>query len=339
MWTILTRRFVWLIGVVVLLVVVVAVVRGVSGVSALATGCRNPFVRGGMAFPCGQCDPCRHNRRRVWAHRIQLEAMTHEASSFVTLTYSDDSLPRCLGDEPTLAPEHVQLWLKRLRARVSPERFRFYLVGEYGDNTHRPHYHAILFGFPTCSRGRTLRRGHSLEPCWSDCCDRCRLVGDTWSMGNVDLGQVTKDSAGYIAGYVMKKMTRYDDPRLKGRNPEFCRMSLRPGIGADFSWEFASSALEHQLDKIMVDVPLSLRNSGSSKPLGRYIRTKFREAIGRDGKVPQEVLDAMAAELLPLRESAFNASSSFKEEVIKAGAGKFANFEARQQLFRKGRTL
>lgn len=342
MWTILTRRFVWLIGVVVLLVVVVAGARalGVFGEFALATGCRNPFVRGGMAFPCGQCDPCRHNRRRVWAHRIQLEAMCHEASAFVTLTYSEEFLPRCLGDEPSLAPEHVQLWLKRLRSRTSPARFRFYLVGEYGDNTHRPHYHVILFGFPTCARGRTLRRGNSLEPCWSDCCDRCRLVGDTWSMGNVDLGQVTKDSAGYIAGYVMKKMTRYDDPRLKGRNPEFCRMSLRPGIGADFSWEFGSSAFEHQLDKILPDVPLVLGHSGGrGLPLGRYMRRKFREVLGRAPGTPQHVMDAMASELLPLRESAFNSSSSFKEEVIKAGAGKFANFEARQQLFRKGRTL
>lgn len=306
---------------------------------ALATVCRNPFVRGGMAFPCGQCDPCRHNRRRVWAHRIQLEAMCHESSAFVTLTYSDENLPRCVGDEPTLAPEHAQAWLKRLRARVAPSRFRFYLVGEYGDATHRPHYHAVLFGFPTCWRGRTYRSGVSLEPRWADCCERCRLVGSSWSMGNVDLGEVTKDSAGYIAGYVMKKMTRFDDPRLNGRNPEFCRMSLRPGIGSDFSFDFASSAMEYQLDKILIDVPLSLGNSGKQRPLGRYLRRKFREAIGRDGKAPQAVLDAMASELLPLRESAFNASSSFKEEVVKAGAGKFANFEARQQLFRKGKTL
>ena len=296
-------------------------------------------MRGGVAFACGQCDPCRHNRRRVWAHRIQLEAMCHEHSAFVTLTYSDDNIVRTLGDLPTLCPEHVQAFLKRLRSRVSPARLRFYLVGEYGDQTNRPHYHLVLFGFRTCERGRTHRSGISLEPKWLDCCDRCRLVGNTWSMGNVDLGEVTKDSCGYVAGYVMKKMTRFDDPRLNGRNPEFARFSLKPGIGADFSWEFASSALEHQLDKLMVDVPLSLRVAGQQKPLGRYLRRKFREAIGRGPEVPQAVVDAMAAELLPLRESAFDSSSSFKEEVVKAGAGKFANFEARQQLFRKGRSL
>lgn len=268
-----------------------------------------------------------------------LEALCHENSAFVTLTYSDDNLPRCLGDEPTLAPEHTQGWLKRLRSRSSPSRFRFYLVGEYGDNTHRPHYHVMLFGFPTCLRGRTMRRGVSLEPQWADCCDRCRVVGNTWGMGNVDLGQVTKDSAGYIAGYVMKKLTRFDDPRLNGRNPEFCRMSLKPGIGAGFMWEVASDLIKYQQADRMVDVPASLGHARKDAPLGRYLRRQLREMIGRASSTPQAVLETMAAEMLPLRESAFNSSSSFKEEVIKAGAGRFANFEARQQLFRKGRSL
>lgn len=296
-------------------------------------------MKGGVPFACGNCGPCLHNRRRVWAHRIQLEAMCHEQSAFVTLTYDDANLVRTLGDVPTLCPEHPQAFLKRLRARVSPERVRFYLVGEYGDNTARPHYHCMLFGFPTCDRGRTYRTGLSLEPVWRSCCDRCRLVGESWSFGNVDLGQVTKDSAGYIAGYVVKKMTRYDDPRLHGRNPEFCRMSLRPGIGADFSWEFGSSWLEHQLGSVLPDVPLALGHSGGRAPLGRYLRRKFREALGRDGKCPQDQIDAMAAELLPLRESAFNSSSSFKDAVVAASDGKFANFEARQKLFRKGKSL
>ena len=90
--------------------------------------------------------------------------MCHEASAFVTLTYSDDQLVRTLGDFPTLCPEHPQAFLKRLRARVAPARFRFYLVGEYGDQTHRPHYHLVLFGFPTCERRRTYRTGISLSP-------------------------------------------------------------------------------------------------------------------------------------------------------------------------------
>lgn len=331
---------IWLIVVVVVVVVglmVGVVVRFVE--FGLATACRSPFVKDGMTFPCGRCPVCLYSRRQVWAHRLQLEAMCHEKSAFVTLTYTDESLPSCISGLPSLDPLHPQGWLKRLRSRVSPTRFRFYLVGEYGDNTHRPHYHCMLFGLPGCARDRTYRTGLSLEPIWVDCCDFCRLVGNTWSFGNVDVGQVTRDSCGYIAGYVMKKLTRFDDPRLNGRHPEFSRMSNRPGIGADFSWEFASSAFEFQLDKIMVDVPVALRNSGFQKPLGRYLRRKFREALGRAPGVPQEVIDSMAAELLPLRQAAFDSSTPFKDAVVSASAGKFANFEARQNLFRKGKSL
>ncbi|UDN67856.1 replication initiator protein [robinz microvirus RP_152] len=316
-----------------------ALVAGVvQGLSALATVCRNPFVSAGVPYPCGQCDPCRHSRRRVWAHRLMLEAMCHEESAFVTLTYTDDQLVLASSGEPTLCPEHYVLWLKRLRERVAPAVLRFYIVGEYGDRTNRPHYHCMLFGFPTCSRGRTYRTGFSLEPVWRDCCDRCRLVGDTWKLGNVDLGQVTKDSSGYIAGYVMKKLNRFDDPRLNGRNPEFARMSNRPGIGADFMHEVASDLMKYQLDT-RIDVPLALGHARKQMPLGRYLRGKLREAIGHDCKAPQAVLDAMAAELLPVREVAFASSGSLKEAVIRAGDGPFANFSARQAIYKKGRSL
>lgn len=302
----------------------------------MATACRNPFISQGLAFPCGQCEPCLYNRRQVWAYRLQLEAMCHEHSSFVTLTYDDEHLP----GNASLCPEHVQSWLKVLRERERSEGrfFRFYLVGEYGEKTHRPHYHLILFGYKPCLRGRTRRDFVSGELRGSNCCCQCSLIFDTWSRGLIEVGEVNKDSCAYIAGYVLKKMTRFDDPRLNGRNPEFCRMSNRKGIGFGRVSDIADS-LRHFGRDDDIDVPLSLMTGDKRKPLGSYLRRKLREAIGREVKAPQAVLDAMAAELLPLRQVAFDGSSSFKDEVVKAGEGKFLNMMARQQLFRKGRSL
>ena len=99
--------------------------------------CRKPYVGPAGAFPCGQCLPCRLNRRRTWTHRIMLEAMCHGDNAFVTLTYEDDNVR-------SLVPKDPQDWLKRIRKAVEPLRLRYYLVGEYGDISERPHYHVAL---------------------------------------------------------------------------------------------------------------------------------------------------------------------------------------------------
>lgn len=134
-------------------------------------------------------------------------------------------------------------------------------------------------------------------------------------------------------------MTSSDDPRLNGRHPEFCRMSLRPGIGADFMHEVASSVLEFDLDKLQGDVPSSLRHGSRIMPLGRYLRRRLRKLVGKDESAPQSTLDEVAEELRPLRETAFNASASFKDTVVEASKGKVAQIEARHRLFKKGSNL
>lgn len=297
--------------------------------------CRKPFVKAGAAFPCGQCMPCRFNRRRMWTHRIMLEGLCHVQSAFVTLTYSDDNLP--VGGN--LNPKHLQDWLKRLRAEVDPVKLRFYGVGEYGDVTMRPHYHVIIFGLAGCVRFRTMRRAGSGEPVWSECCDMCRIYGNSWGFGNVDVGTVTKDSASYVCEYTVKKMTSVDDNRLHGKHPEFCRMSLRPGIGADAMWDVASTMFEYGLDKSMIDVPLAVDQARAKMPLGRYLRTKLREYIGKDGGTPEEVLKEMAEEMRPLREAAFASSSSFSSAVVAAGDGQVANIYARNAIYKKDKKL
>jgi len=161
--------------------------------------CDRPFVQGIKAFPCGQCMPCRINRRRLWSNRILLESCKHEKSAFLTLTYAPEFLP----ENGSLQPRHLQLFLKRLRKELSPHKIRFFAVGEYGDQTWRPHYHLAVFGIDAFS---------------TDIVRRC------WGMGHVMVGDLSRASAAYIAQYCTKKLTSKDDPRLEGRHPEFTRM-------------------------------------------------------------------------------------------------------------------
>lgn len=295
--------------------------------------CRNPYVKAGAAYPCGRCEPCLYNKKRLWTNRIMLEKLCHSSSVFVTLTYDDEHLPKDDGIM-ILVRDHLQLWLKRFRERIAPTRIRFYAVGEYGNKSDRPHFHIIVFNYPMCVRGRTLQDEITGQSRWRDCCDVCRVFGDSWGYGDVYLGDVETASAAYVAKYTLKHMTRYDDIRLNGRPPEFCRMSLRPGIGADAMWDVASAMMQYNLDERLIDVPTELAVGKSKMPLGRYLRNKLRVAIGRKEGAPLEALEAMAEEMRPLREAAFNSSSSFAAEIVKAGNQRVRNIEAVKNVYK-----
>lgn len=261
----------------------------------------------------------------------------HEDNTFLTLTYDTTSLPTLSNGQTTLLPEHLRDFLKRLRKKHHPRRLRFFACGEYGDENHRPHYHAALFNFPNCLRGQTGLG--MVRPNWRSCCHVCQLVGETWGKGNIYLGTLETHSAQYVAGYVTKKMTRRDDPRLNGRDPEFARMSNRPGIAADFMWESASAHMVFSLDKSQGDVPVTLRHGSRQLPLGRYLRMKYRKYIGRDEKTPPEVLHQLAEELRPLQQAAFDASRSFSSALADSQAQALLNLIAKSNLRKRSRNL
>lgn len=242
-----------------------------------------------------------------------------------------------MSDIGTLRRRDFQNWLKRLRKAIEPCRIRFCGCGEYGDESGRPHYHVILFGYPTCARGRTRRYvGSNRSIAW-DCCPTCELIQRTWPFGDVDLGTLTSDSAAYVSKYVVKKMTAPDDIRLFGREPEFPARSLKPGIGHDGLWDVASAMMQHSLDESMADVPSALRHGGRELPLGRYMRRKLRGMVGRSEDAPQETLEAIEAELSPLRLAARTSSEnpSFKARVVSEGDGRVAQIEGRNAIYRK----
>lgn len=264
-----------------------------------------------------------------------LESLLNEDNSFLTLTYEDTRIENSSTGFPTLNPTHLKNWLKRFRKEISPLKIRYYAVGEYGDQTQRPHYHVALFNYPTCRFGRTRhsRVGHKV------CCAQCEMVYQTWGYGNIDLGGLSAESAAYVAGYVTKKMTSKLDHRLNGRYPEFARMSLKPGIGGDFMHDVASSLMEFNLEDRMDDVPSSLRHGSRVLPLGRYLRRRLRKFMGWQEDAPQATLDQMAEELRSLRESAFDNSRSFKSEIIQAADNKVLQMETKNRIYKRKVTL
>lgn len=241
--------------------------------------CKKPFAQGLLRFGCGQCMPCRINRRRLWAMRIILEAGSHAASSFWTFTYDESSVPR----DGSLRPADFSRFLKSARKSIAPEKMRYFMVGEYGEETWRPHYHAALFG--------VLRD----DP----------RISDAWKHGFTHSGDITPQSAAYLAGYVTKKLTSSDDVRLAGRHPEFARMSLKPGIGAMAMGPVGGSMMEDSVGAAEIarigDVPMALRMGGGFAPLGRYLRSKLRDEMGfESNKAPDGWQMAQLQELQEL---------------------------------------
>lgn len=278
----------------------------------------------------------------MWASRIVLESLIHESSVFITLTYALDRMTfvshKETGSLATLVPKDVCDWIKRLRKRVYPGKLRYFLVGEYGDVSKLPHYHVALFGYPRCDRFVS-----EFSRDTGDCCGPCNLIRDTWGKGRVDSRVLCLETANYIAGYTVKKMTRVDDDRLEGRHPEFARMSSVPGIGRDALWDIGSEVLHYEGSFVAGDVPAGIRRGRGQMPLGRYLRRELRKIVGRDAGAPQVTLDAMAEEMRPVWDVAKSLAQEapaivrkeieaahFVETLNSVNAGRHAQLDWRQ---------
>lgn len=107
-----------------------------------------------QSVPCGKCIECLKDKQNSWKIRLTEESRDHLYVYFFTLTYNDDSAPYVYDEEGSkvlqLNKNHVQLWIKRLRMRYERKfgrkiDFKYFVCGEYGPNTGRPHYHGIFF--------------------------------------------------------------------------------------------------------------------------------------------------------------------------------------------------
>lgn len=189
-------------------------------------------------LPCGKCLSCRLESARQTAVRCMHEASLHENNSFITLTYSDEHLK-----SERLQYEDWQKFVKKLRAHIHqgllselfpglPQeqqrklfsslpkvsrsqwlyktRVSTLQTGEYGDRTKRPHWHAIIFNWRPSDqafhrlsdRGDRIYKSKTLDTLWGKNDPTTRPC---------EIGEVTFESAGYVARYATKKLTHGND--------------------------------------------------------------------------------------------------------------------------------
>lgn len=219
-----------------------------------------------IQLPCGRCIGCRIKKQSDWTVRIMAEAATASPNHFATLTYSDDKLPSDYG----LHYRHIQLFHHSLRKRLG--KFRFFAAGEYGDHTLRPHYHALYFGLdiPDLVRCNSLHAKHALY--------KSELLDGLWKRGAIRIGALNVQTARYTAAYAVKKITgdaaitHYErispeTGEIHNVEPEFARMSLKPGIGQAWLQKYWQDLYCRGHDAYILD--------GQKKPIPRYFERQM----------------------------------------------------------------
>lgn len=250
---------------------VVRLLRGVPDARLFGTGTRPE-----LELPCGRCMDCKIRRTQDWVTRATHEASLHDDNSFITLTFSDDGLAlRELqhGTHPyDLDMEDWQRFAKRLRKELKKQgrgTFRFFQVGEYGEQGLRPHYHALIFGQGFRDEGQqwTDELGHPTR--------ESLTVAKCWPYGFHEVKEATPESIAYVCKYVQKKLYGHQLKALTERvdsetgdcitvRPELASMSRggKSGKGIGHGWwnKYKSDAFPD--DFIVIQ--------GKKKPVPRY---------------------------------------------------------------------
>lgn len=240
-----------------------------------------------VEVPCGKCLECRQEHASMWADRCTFEAKQWKYNYFITLTYNDKNLPK----NGSLDKEHFSQFIKSVRNyfkhHYGETNIRFFGCGEYSPSL-RPHYHILLFNCNIRDLSddfelkeedgryhRHIRPGAKSQ--------YSRVIYDCWdNKGMITVDAVNYNTAAYVAGYVLKKANEKNKKTLEylGLIPEFIRMSLKPGIGANLYDD------GKVFDNDLIIVP----KSGSAK-ISRIPRY-YEKLLDNDDPIRYELLKA-----------------------------------------------
>lgn len=225
--------------------------------------------RNTRVVPCGKCVKCKKRRANGWTFRLEQEQKRSCSSAFITLTY--EKTPVSKNGFDTLKKKDFQDFMKRLRKFISDKyielgykskdeipKLRYYMCGEYGGKTKRPHYHAIMFNLP------------------SQCIHDLQIITSKWSHGYCYIAETNVKTIAYVTGYVMKSLPSdlslvdketgeilIEDDRI----PEYSAMSKNLGLNY-LSNEIIKYYRERMLGVI-------IRESGHMMAMPRYYKERI----------------------------------------------------------------
>lgn len=214
-----------------------------------------------------------------WTVRLQMEQKYSKSGYFITLTYNNEYLPKTEDGLMNLRVDDFQRFIKRLRKKVD-DKLVYYAVGEYGEKSYRPHYHAIMYNLPNktenayklVSRAWTEKRGKE-------------------SIGIVHIGKVNIQSIQYVTGYVLKR-EHFKEGTLK----PFTLTSK--GIGIKYVDIYKNW---HKEDITRMYVPL---RDGKRSPLPRYWKEKIYNEMEKDAQI--DYLDSLLQEKIDMDLEEYN---------------------------------
>lgn len=244
---------------------------------------------------CGKCPNCVSRRTSGWSFRLSQQEKVSESSHFITLTYDTTYVPFTDRGYMSLDFRDCQLFLKRLRkAHPRGTQIKYYLVGEYGAQTDRPHYHVLFYNTDI------------------------KYIQNAWQNGQVHYGTITGGSIGYCLKYLSKPrripMEEGDD-----RTPERALMSK--GLGANY---LSSQIVKYHRSDLMNRMYLNWED-GRKLSMPRYYKDKLytwqeRNMIGEHlSKMQAQDLHAKIEAYGPnfFRDKAENDRAAFKRMGIK----------------------
>lgn len=161
---------------------------------------------------------------------------------------------------------------------VSVSAIRYFASGEYGSETLRPHYHAIIFGlhlddlvyYKSNELGQPYYTSSYLEDIWSVRDKVSGVLSPLTRLGMVVVAKVTYETCAYTARYTAKKANTQGDDFFEQFNmePPFCLMSRRSGIGRRYYDEHPD-----MFDYMSMNIPTE--DGGKKVPIPKYFNKLF----------------------------------------------------------------